>query len=56
MKNGADKLANEKQESIQAAYVMGAMTISAAMSETDNVAGTLADKYEENTLAISFAF
>ena len=54
--DGADKLANEKQESIQAAYVMGAMTISAAMSETDNVAGVLADKYEENTLAISFAF
>jgi hypothetical protein len=43
-------------DSIQAAYVMGAMTVSAAMSETDNSAGILADKYSENTLAVSFAF
>ena len=49
-------LAEIELESIQAAYVMGAMTISAAMSETDNVAGVLARKYEENTLAVSFAF
>ncbi len=42
-------------ESIQAAYSMGAMTISAAMSETDNVGGA-AGTYEENTLAVSFAF
>ena len=34
---------------------MGAMTISAAMSETDNVGGA-AGTYEENTLAVSFAF
>ena len=43
-------------DSIQAAYVMGAMTISAAMSQTDNAGGVLAAKYEENTLAVSFAF
>ena len=43
-------------DSIQAAYVMGAMTISAAMSTTDNAGGVLAAKYEENTLAVSFAF
>jgi outer membrane protein OmpU len=43
-------------ESIQAAYVMGAMTLSAAMSETNNVGGVASNKYEENTLAVSFAF
>ena len=42
--------------SIQAAYTMGAMTISAAMSETTNHGGVLAQGYEENTLAVSFAF
>ena len=42
--------------SIQAAYTIGAMTLSAAMSETDNVGGVSAAKYEENTLAVSFAF
>ena len=44
-------------ESIQLAYVMGAMTLSAAMSETSAVDGaTATDGYEENTLAVSFAF
>jgi outer membrane protein OmpU len=44
-------------ESIQIAYVLGAMTISAAMSETSAVDGaTATDAYEENTLAVSFAF
>ena len=42
--------------SIQAAYTMGAMTVSAAMSETDNDNGIAAQEYEENTLAVSFAF
>jgi outer membrane protein OmpU len=42
-------------ESIQAAYVMGAMTVSAAMSKTDNSAGTAANDYKENQLAVSFA-
>mgnify|MGYP006141132033 FL=1 len=42
-------------ESIQAAYSMGAMTISAAMSETANP-GEATGSYEENTLAVSFAF
>ena len=49
-------LAKIELTSIQAAYTMGAMTLSAAMSETDNSAGILNDKYSENTLAVSFAF
>ena len=44
-----------EQTSIQAAYSMGAMTISAAISETTNVAGAVGN-YAENTLAVSFAF
>jgi len=43
-------------DSIQAAYVMGAMTISAAVSETDNTGGVAGNTYKENTLAVSFAF
>ena len=46
----------EELTSIQAAYVMGAMTVSLALSETDNLGGTAGAKYEENTLAVSFAF
>ena len=49
-------LAEIELTSVQAAYTMGAMTISAAMSETDNSAGILNDEYSENTLAVSFAF
>ena len=49
-------LATEEQKSTQIAYTMGAMTLSAAISTADNVAGTAARKYEENTLAVSFAF
>jgi len=43
-------------DSIQAAYVMGAMTISAAISETANSGGVAGATHEENTLAVSFAF
>jgi len=32
------------------------MTISAAMSETSNVDGTANQNYEENEIAVSFAF
>ena len=49
-------LATIEMESIQAAYTMGAMTVSGAVSETNNSAGILNDKYNENTLAVSFAF
>lgn len=49
-------LATAQLESLQAAYTMGAMTVSAAMSETNNSGGITARKYEENTLAVSFAF
>jgi outer membrane protein OmpU len=43
-------------DSIQAAYVMGAMTVSAAISSTDNSGGVTGDDYTENQLAVSFAF
>jgi outer membrane protein OmpU len=49
-------LATIELTSIQAAYSMGAMTVSAAMSETDNENGVAAREYSENTLAVSFAF
>ena len=53
---GATAKVTTELQSIQVSYVMGAMTLSAAMSETDNASGILAKKYEENTLAVSFAF
>lgn len=43
-------------DSIQAAYTIGAMTVAVAMSETTNAGGTLAATYNENTLAVAFAF
>ena len=49
-------LATIEQSSLQAAYTMGAMTISAATSETKNAGGIAAAKHQENTLAVSFAF
>jgi len=49
-------LSTAQLDSIQAAYVMGAMTVSAAVSETDNVEGVAGNTYKENTLAVSFAF
>jgi len=53
---GSTAATEEELDSIQAAYVMGAMTISAAVSETDNIGGTAGATFEENTLAVSFAF
>jgi len=49
-------LVTQEQRAIQAAYVMGAMTVSVSMAETDNIAGISANNYNENTLAVSFAF
>jgi outer membrane protein OmpU len=46
----------EDFESIQAAYTLGAMTLSLAISETTGVGGTAANKFESNALAVSFAF
>jgi len=44
-------------ESVQAAYTMGAMTISAAMSETTNPGNaTATTTHEETEIAVSFAF
>ena len=45
-------------DTLQAAYTMGAMTISAATSDTSNSGATpvLGNKYEENEIAVSFAF
>jgi len=45
-----------ENESIQVAYVMGAMTVSGAMSETKNSNHVAGNKFEQNTLAVSFAF
>ena len=53
---GATVATEEDFESVQAAYTMGAMTISAAISETTGVGGVAAQKFETNTLAVSFAF
>lgn len=53
---GATPSVDTDLESIQAAYTMGAMTISAAMSETSNVDNVANQKYEENEIAVSFAF
>lgn len=43
-------------EALQVSYVMGAMTISAAMQETSNASGTAGKTTEENELQVSFAF
>jgi hypothetical protein len=53
---GATVATEEDFESIQAAYTMGAMTISAAVSETTGVGGVATQTFESNTLAVSFAF
>jgi outer membrane protein OmpU len=46
----------QEWESLQAAYSMGAMTISAALSEGSNVAGSAGKNYEETSVAVNFAF
>jgi len=46
----------QQWDSLQAAYSMGAMTISAALSEGSNVAGTAGANYEETSVAVNFAF
>lgn len=43
-------------DSIQIAYTVGAMTISAATFETSNAAGIAGRTFEENEIAVSFAF
>ena len=43
-------------DSIQVAYSMGAMTISGAISETSNANNVAGQTYEENEIAVSFAF
>tara|TARA_B100002052_G_scaffold162888_1_gene148298 strand:+ start:3243 stop:4265 length:1023 start_codon:yes stop_codon:yes gene_type:complete len=45
-----------QNESIQATYTMGAMTLGAALSETGNAGGSAGKKYEETELSVSFAF
>ena len=56
LKHGTIAELSTELESVQIAHVMGAMTVSAAVSETKNANATLGQKYEENTLAVSFAF
>ena len=55
-KLGNSTVVERKNESIQATYTMGAMTLGAALSETSNAAGVAARKYEETELSVSFAF
>tara|TARA_Y100001970_G_C14237057_1_gene862463 strand:- start:744 stop:1766 length:1023 start_codon:yes stop_codon:yes gene_type:complete len=55
-KLSANTVVERKNESIQATYTMGAMTLGAALSETSNAAGVAARKYEETELSVSFAF
>ena len=43
-------------ESVQISYTAGAMTIQAAMAETANAGGIAGNTYEENEIAVSFAF
>jgi len=43
-------------DSLQVSYSMGAMTISAATAETSNANNVAGQTYEENEIAVSFAF
>jgi outer membrane protein OmpU len=45
-----------EMDSIQISYTMGAMTISGATFETSNAAGIAGRTFEENEIAVSFAF
>jgi hypothetical protein len=49
-------LAEIELDSIQAAYSMGAMTVSAARTETSNTAGAAGESAEETQISVSFAF
>jgi len=53
---GATAAIESDIDSIQAAYTMGAMTISAAMSETGNAGNVVGQTHEENEIAVTFAF
>ena len=54
--SGVTAVVESELDSIQAAYTMGAMTISAAVSETANANRTAGETYEENRLSVAFAF
>jgi hypothetical protein len=49
-------LAEIELDSIQAAYSMGAMTVSAARTETSNTGGAAGESAEETQVSVSFAF
>ena len=53
--NGSTVVETE-MDSMQIAYTMGAMTISAATFETSNAAGIAGRTFEESEIAVSFAF
>jgi outer membrane protein OmpU len=57
-KAASNTAADSKAEltAIQAAYTMGAMTISGSFSDTDNSNNVAAQEYEETQIALSFAF
>ena len=54
--SGVTAVVESELDSIQAAYTMGAMTISGAISETANANRTAGETYEENRLSVAFAF
>lgn len=59
MRHAAGDAASEvvtDMDAIQAAYTMGAMTISGSLFESANAAGTAGKTYEATELAVSFAF
>ncbi len=53
--NGSTTVSREN-ESVQATYTMGAMTLGAAIAETGNAGGIAGNTYEETELSVSFAF
>ena len=53
---GGSTVVERQLDSVQAAYTMGAMTISGALSETSNAGGTAGNTYEESRISVAFAF
>ena len=54
--NASAAAVESELEAIQAAYTMGAMTISASIAETSNAAATAGNQLDHNELQVSFAF
>ena len=54
--SATDAGTDQESTGISASYTMGGTTISAAMNQTDNIAGTAADDEESMEIALVFAF